>query len=378
MSSSIPNVVASVRHSTRFRALDEMLDLTQFFAIVEEERERSGKTKDDFLIAIKPNFMMAVRVEDPPLVYTDPQMVEHWIDRLVDRGYRNIRVVESQNVYALWYHNRSVLSVARTIGFSGKNYELRDLTNEQFPYDYGKGMLGRHFAGASWRNADFRISFAKNKTHDVSRCTLVIKNTYGCLPARDKFTEYHRKREVDVVTIEALRHFPVHFSAIDASWSLDGPLGYKEGFDVVLDDKGNVIREGNIHKTQTVIGGRDLVAVEQVGMLKMGLDPKKDKRFYKLAAEEFGEPEFEWVGDKSVYEGWLNVGAGTADALDIGEEIPVISHFLGQSMSHVDQDLFPATTRGWLRQLGHYFGRKAFIRKVRGRKGVWASKDRLS
>ena len=61
-----------------------------------------------------------------------------------------------------------------------------------------------------------------------------------------------------------------------------------------------------------------------------------------------------------------------------GEEIPVISHFLGQSMSHVDHRLFPPKTRGWLRKLGHFFGRRAFVRKVRGRKGVPASEDRLT
>ena len=377
MATKAPSIVASVRDPARFRAFDSMLEQTAFFAILEQAREQAGKSKEQFLIAIKPNFMMAVRLEDPPLVYTDPQLVEHWVLRMREHGYTNLRVVEAQNVYALWYHNRSVASVARAIGFTGDGYEIRDLTNEQFPFDYG-GTLGDHFVGASWRDADFRISFAKNKTHDVSRCTLVIKNVYGCLPARDKFTEYHRKREVDVVTIESLRHFPVHFSAIDASWSLDGPLGYKEGFDVVVDDDGNILREGNIHKTETIIGGRDLVAVEQVGMLKMGLDPKKDKRFYKLAAEAFGEPEFEWVGDKSIYSDWLNVGALTSDILDIGEEIPVISHFLGQSMSHVEHKLFPPKTRGWLRKLGHTFGRRAFVRKVRGRKGVPASEDRLT
>ena len=55
-----------------------------------------------------------------------------------------------------------------------------------------------------------------------------------------------------------------------------------------------------------------------------------------------------------------------------------MTHFLGQSMSHVDESLFPPTTRGWLRRLGHHFGRKAFIRKVRSRKGVPASAERLS
>ena len=70
------------------------------------------------------------------------------------------------------------------------------------------------------------------------------------------------------------------------------------------DEEGNVIREGNIHRTDTIIGGRDFLAVERVGMQKMGLDPAEDTRFYKLLAKDaFGERDFDWIGDKGTYEG---------------------------------------------------------------------------
>ena len=365
----VPSVVAAVHDTDKFAAFEGMLDQSHFWDTLEAVRSRSGKPASEFLVVLKPNFMMTIKVEDPPLVYTDPELVERWILRLVEAGYTNVRVVEAQNVYGLWYRNRSVNHVARVIGLSGEGYDVRDLTNEQFPFDYG-GILGQHFVGESWRDADFRISFAKNKTHDVSRCTLVIKNTYGCLPARDKFTEYHQKREVDTATINALMHFPVHFAAIDATWSLDGPLGYKEGFDVVRDEDGQVLNSGNIHRTDTVIGGRDLLAVERVGMLKMGLDPADDSRFYGQAVEAFGERDFEWVGDTCTYEDWLNIGEATCLQLDIGEELGVMAHFFGESMAHVDPVLFPPYKRTLVRRVMHTVGRFFFVRKVRGRKGI--------
>ena len=365
----VPSVVAAVHDTDKFAAFEGMLDQSHFWDTLEAVRSRSGKPASEFLVVLKPNFMMTIKVEDPPLVYTDPELVERWISRLVEAGYTNVRVVEAQNVYGLWYRNRSVNHVARVIGLSGEGYDVRDLTNEQFPFDYG-GILGQHFVGESWRDADFRISFAKNKTHDVSRCTLVIKNTYGCLPARDKFTEYHQKREVDTATINALMHFPVHFAAIDATWSLDGPLGYKEGFDVVRDEDGQVLNSGNIHRTDTVIGGRDLLAVERVGMLKMGLDPADDSRFYGQAVEAFGERDFEWVGDTCTYEDWLNIGEATCLQLDIGEELGVMAHFFGESMAHVDPVLFPPYKRTLVRRVMHTVGRFFFVRKVRGRKGI--------
>ena len=363
-----PSTVAVVQGDDKFAMLDEMLDSSGFFEVIEAARAASGKSKADFMISMKPNFMMTVRVENPPLVYTDPELVEHWLMRLRDVGYKDLRVVEAQNVYGLWYHNRTVADVAGVIGLSGDGYAIHDLTIEQEPFDYG-GLLGEHAVGRSWRNADFRISFAKNKSHDVSACTLVIKNTYGCLPAQDKFKEYHQKREVDIVTCDALCHFPVHFSAIDGTWSLDGPLGYKEGFDVLRDPQGRAIREGNIHHTRTILGGRDLMAVEKVGMLKMGLDPFADRRFYKCAADKFGEEPFTVIGDDGIYKDWLNVGEAASLILDIGEEIPIFTHFVGESMSHVDESLFPSKRQGTLYKLMHFFGRRSFIKKVRGRKG---------
>ena len=95
--------------------------------------------------------MMAIRVEDPPVVYTDPTLVERWLAKLRDAGYTDLHVVEAQNVYSLWYRNRSVNHVARVIGLGGDGYQVHDLTNEQFPYDYG-GRMGDHFAGATWRD----------------------------------------------------------------------------------------------------------------------------------------------------------------------------------------------------------------------------------
>lgn len=135
------SVVASIHDRQHFRALDRMLEQSRFFDVLEDHRAASAKPPEDFLIAVKPNFMMGVKVERPSLVYTDPALVEHWLGRLRQAGYGNLRVVEAQNVYSLWYHNRSVVNVARTLGFSANGYEVRDLTNEQFPYDYG-GTLG--------------------------------------------------------------------------------------------------------------------------------------------------------------------------------------------------------------------------------------------
>jgi hypothetical protein len=189
-----------------------------------------------------------------------------------------------------------------------------DLTEEMVEYDYG-GRLGKHYVGPTWRDADFRVSFAKNKTHVFCNYTLTLKNIYGTLPKQNKLKEYHTKREYDWPTIETMKHFPVHFGLIDAVYSADGQFG------VIVDPKPN--------HTKTIIGGENLIAVDWVGAQKMGLDPDDPKvgRFLPLASEAFGKPEINWIGDKSVYHPWKNVSKFFIYALDLIEEAYDLSYW---------------------------------------------------
>ena len=78
----VPSVVASIKDPDKYTAFDTMLEASHFFDTLEAIRTRSGKNKKEFLIVIKPNFMMTIRIENPPVVYTDPELVEHWVKKL--------------------------------------------------------------------------------------------------------------------------------------------------------------------------------------------------------------------------------------------------------------------------------------------------------
>ncbi|MFQ6136181.1 MAG: DUF362 domain-containing protein [Candidatus Hydrothermarchaeales archaeon] len=319
-----PTTVVAIKGDDKFVALDEVLEKTDFFGILDGYFDESGKDKKDFSIAIKPNIMMAYSREDTSVI-TDPELVEHLIDRIAERGYSKIAVVESQNVFGNWFENRDVVTVAKFAGYStDKNYRIVDITEEKVPYDYG-GRLGKYLVGPTWRDADFRISFAKNKTHFSCYFTLTIKNIYGTTPEQNKFLEYHKKREFDWVTVEMLKHFPVHFGIIDGFWSADGLLGIKADI--------------TPKHTKTIIGGENLVAVDIVGAEKMGLNPL-DSNFLRLAVEAFGMPEINRVGDLSVYEEWDNVPPLVDKFLDIGEEWYSLSNWLGFLSSDMDPE-FP-------------------------------------
>ncbi len=70
-------------------------------------------------------------------------------------------------------------------------------------------------------------------------------------------------REIDTVTIEMIKEFPVHFGIVDGICSADGLLGLK------ADYKPN--------HTKTLIAGENIIAVDIVGGKKMRLDPMKNR-----------------------------------------------------------------------------------------------------
>ena len=314
-----PTKVVAVKDDDQFVALDQVLAQTDFFKLLEQAWTNSGKAKSDFLIAIKPNIMMGYSKRDPSTI-TDPDLVEYLIDGIVAQGFDNVVVVESQNVFGNWFKNREVVTVSRYFGYSETNYRLIDLTEEMVDYNYG-GRLGNHPVGPTWRDAGYRISFAKNKTHVSSYFTLTIKNLYGCMPMQNKFKEYHKKREFDWPTIEMLKHFPCHFGLIDAVWSADGLLGLKADY--------------SPRHTNTIIGGENIIAVEWVGAKKMGLDPF-DSRIFDKAVTAFGMPEVDWQGDKSDYKDWVNVPPLLDRILDFSEEYYVYANWIGFISSDMD------------------------------------------
>jgi len=181
--------------------------------------------------------------------------------------------------------------VARHLGFREKNYRLVDLSEDLEEYSF-PGKLGNHFVNREWKNADFRIVFAKNKTHCYAYYTLAIKCIFGALPMENKFFEYHHSRDIFETTIEFLKQFPVHFAFIDAFISSDGPFG--------------VFADKHPNPTKTIIGSEDIVAADWIGASKMGLDPMVSD-YMKKAVEAFGKPQIRLVGDRTIYPKWVNV-----------------------------------------------------------------------
>jgi uncharacterized protein (DUF362 family) len=288
-------IVGVAKGTDKYSLLEDVIEKAGLLANLGSVFSKSDKQKEEFSIVIKPNLMMFTHKEDPPATYTDPELVEHLIQKLNDAGHNNIKVVEAQNIYGNWYENRTVENVARAAGYKPGTYGYRicDLTEDTVEYDY-RGKLQKHPVGKAWKDADFRISFAKNKTHISNLFTLTLKNVYGTLPAQDKAMEYHAKREWYEATLDNLKSFPVHFGIIDAFYSADGILGFK----------GTALPK----QTNMVLASSSLIAVDMVSAKMMGVNPMRSI-LTKLAIQEWGKPDIDLIGidHDYVYPNWDNL-----------------------------------------------------------------------
>jgi uncharacterized protein (DUF362 family) len=291
--------VSVVKGEDPVSLLDQVLKESEFTDNLKFKLESSKKSKKDFSVVIKPNLMMFTDVENPVATYTDPILVEHLVDKIREIGFKRLFVVESQNCFGNWYLNRGVLNVARVAGFKPKDhgYEIIDLTEEMVPYKYSGQWLNdeKDVIGKTWMEADYRISFAKNKTHIEDFYTLTLKNIYGTNPLQDKMYEYHARREWYGVTYDMLNALPVDFGIIDAFYSSDGPLGFKGTF--------------KAKETGMMLASPSLIAVDMVGSKMMGLKPHQSK-LMELCLKKWGIPEIERTDDldaEYIHKDWVNV-----------------------------------------------------------------------
>lgn len=347
-----PSTVHVVHGSEKLVTFREAVDAAGFEAHLDAAWQNSGKPKSEFAVAIKPNIMTAARHEPDSPVYTDPAMVEALVARVRAAGFEDVAIVESQNVFKYSYEGRTVSAVAEMCGYRPHGYRIVDLSDdaEAVEIDYG-GALGRSPAGRTWLEADYRISFAKNKTHWQCYYTACLKNVYGCLPLWDKMRHYHGKDiEFFQAAILCAEAMPVHFGFLDAWTSGDGLSGH--------------VRDAKPNQTRTVMACENIVALDYVAGEKMGLEPT-DNVVVREALDRWGMPTIQRVGDVSPYPDWTNVRPFVVRTLDTVEEMYRLSRFFSRSFaSDMDPRFPPVARHQWFYGITQAAAR--FIERVAG------------
>lgn len=329
--------------------LDRIIERSGFFGHLDKAWQASGKSKEEFTIAIKPNIMMIFRLSDDG-TYTDTILVLRLIERIIAEGFSNVCVVEAQNLYGNWYGNREVIKVAAHGGYLDREifhtfkpdkeyfgyvlvhgnprpFKIVDLTYDEVPFHFTEFDLGNHNLGKTWITADYRINFPKFKTHFFNFYTVLVKNTYGCLPAQDKIKHYHYRKITHQLTAAQLLHFPVHFSFVDAITGADGILGAK----MKADSK----------KPGLILAGSSMLAIENVCAQMMGYDPYCND-FFVSAVKTSGDLRAVKIdGPVHVLSTWRKV-PGFVDALSsFGEYFYHLSVHFGHIFTGHNDLCFP-------------------------------------
>ncbi len=285
--------VAIETAAERAEALARALDRIDFDAQLTLALAATGKPAAARLVAIKANFMAAGKAQEAPAEYTDPALVEALARRLRAHGVGDVAVVESR------IGPRPVADAAAALGYTSDSYRVVDLSDEMEPFDYG-GVLGRAMAGRTWRDADVRISFAKNKSHPRIFYSGSLANLIGCLPEPDKLAHYagpgHETSECCRTILDAM---PVAFGLVDA-W-------------VSRSRKGAV-------RTGAVLASTSLFALDWVMGEKMDLDPALNPVVHEVLLRHGRTPLLR-LGDETPWQQWRNASvAGVALAGVLAEQ----------------------------------------------------------
>jgi uncharacterized protein (DUF362 family) len=264
------------------RALEEKLSLFRGLLdghlrdLLRDRAAGLGKPLSEFRVAIKPTFMMGYDRRDRSMI-TDRELLVELGRFLRECGCNDVAVVEGRNLYDQFYDNRSVLNVAQYFDISSPHFRVVDLSDEQVPHAYFRGMA-QYTVGRTWKDADFRISFAKMRTHPVELVHLTIANLEGIGARCDQFLFAERQADRETATMMLLDEFPPHLSIVDA---------YEQAADGLVGIMG-------CPRPATPLrfyAGRDALAVDMVATRHMGLNDPREATHLRAACHWFGDPQ---------------------------------------------------------------------------------------
>jgi uncharacterized protein (DUF362 family) len=306
--------------------LEQALVASGFWRHIEKARRSVHLRRSRFRIVIKPD----LDFYDPrPPGGTDPALVEHLIDLLHDKGFADVAVVDGRNDPDAWLHNRDPRVVPELVGYrfattEGRKYEIvafGDAPAEEAPNKAASATP----INVHWSTANYRINFAKNRTHEDSVFALCVHNLAGLIATRDGRGAPRRRTAPDD-SLEVLRRAPPHFNIIDAYTSCHGGAGH---------------RAPRAMQTNAFITSPDALLADWAAAAKMGADPYASP-VNALALRTVGLPaRHEIDGDLGPYPLWRNVHPLIAHSARLRNDSEALGQIAAAWFQSVDREHFP-------------------------------------
>jgi len=327
---------------------------TVFFQLLEscdlrdrllQRAEALGKNLSDLRVAVKATFMIGYHRKDRSPI-TDPELIAAFAERLRELGVADVVVIEAPTIYDRFYRNRSVREVARYFGIESPYFRLVDASEDQVPHHYPRGMA-QYSVSRAWKEADFRISFAKMRSNPVEVASLSVSNLEGLGPRHDEYFFAERQAQRDTATMMLMAEFPVHLALIDAYDSApDGLLG------MMGNPRPKVPRR--------IYASFDAVSLDRLALRHLGIaDPDRSSPI-RAARHWFGEPPepIEVIGPDEPIAGWKGPFATEWSTLLSLMAYPVYQFGSGRGslfVPEMDEEAFPPVTPpGSLLRLGRW------------------------
>lgn len=288
-----------------------------------------GVGSDDLRVLIKPE-LGAFALGSPAA--TAPTLVEGLIDLLHGRGYAQVAVAAAADSSTLWAENREARALADLLGYryvtdAGRPYEVIDLGEDLVDVGFAEGtLLHGSLLARAWRDAHFRITFAKNRADEQQGYALSLDTLIGVLPLADKDYYYRHRFDPGEVVVELLRTLPIQFALIDAWTSSHGAGGGRSPRPIA---------------TKTLIASSYVLLADYAGALKMGLDPYVSE-ISRRALQRIGlPPRYRIEGNLAPYPDWVNVHPVVVDSSRRRDAWTAASRGLKPWLQVTDSELFP-------------------------------------
>jgi len=260
----------------------------------EKLRQRAtalGKRPADLRIVVKPSFMLGYSRKDRSII-TDAELLRELASFLRERGCGNAVLVESANIYDQFFEHRTVAEVAAYFGLSECGLPIVDASNDQVAHAYFRGMA-QNTISRSWKEADFRISFGKMRSHPIEMAYLTIGNLEWMGGRCDEFLFVERQAHRETALMMLLDGFPPNFVLLDA---------YDEASDGLV----GVMGCPRPPSPRRVYAGEDALSVDLVAARHMGVREPEQTNILRAACHWFGDPRdrTEVVGTNENLRGW--------------------------------------------------------------------------
>jgi len=268
--------------------------LLEMSGLAEKLRKRAaalGKQPAELRIVIKPSFMLGYAQKDRSII-TDADLLRALANFLGENSLGNAVLVESANIYDQFFEHRSVAEVAAYFGMEVCGLPIVDASADQVPHSYIRGMA-QNTISQRWKEADYRISFGKMRSHPIEMAYLTIGNLEWMGGRCDEFLFVERQAHRETALMMLLDGFPPDFVLLDA---------YEQASDGLVGIMGCPCPPA----PRRVYAGEDALSVDLIAAGHMGVREPEQTNILRAACHWFGDPRerIEVVGTNELLQHW--------------------------------------------------------------------------